>query len=45
MSVTDAVRKIAYLVEMGLRLQKTGIELKDKMTESYLPLSGLLVER
>jgi hypothetical protein len=37
MSVTDAVRKIAYLVEMGLQLKKTGVELKDKMTDDYLP--------
>jgi ethanolamine ammonia-lyase small subunit len=44
MSVTDAVRKIAYLVETGLRLKKTGVELKDKMTGEYLPMAGFLIE-
>ncbi len=45
MSVSDAVRKIAYLVEMGLQLKKTGVELKDKMTSAYLPMAGFLIER
>ncbi|WP_136798683.1 ethanolamine ammonia-lyase subunit EutC [Desulfosediminicola ganghwensis] len=42
MSIAEGVRKITYLVESGLALGKTGVELKDKMSSSYLPLQGLI---
>lgn len=38
LSVDEAVRKIAYLVEEGLKQGATGIGLKDKMKEQYVPL-------
>ena len=42
LSIVDGVRKICYLVEQGLKGEKTGVTLKDKMAEGYLPLAGLL---
>lgn len=42
MSIPEAIQKTAYLVEEALRIRKTGIELKDKMEETYLPFSSLL---
>lgn len=42
MTTADAVRKLAYLVELGLRFSKTGVELKDTMPENYLPMAELL---
>lgn len=38
MSVSKAVRKIAYLVEEGFRIGETGVRLKDKMDDEYTPL-------
>lgn len=38
LSVTNAIRKISYLIEMALQKKYTGVELKDKMTNTYLPL-------
>lgn len=45
MSIAEAVRKVAYLVESGMALGKTGVELKDKMGSNYLPLQGLIPAR
>lgn len=45
MSIAEGLRKIAYLVETGLMAGKTGVELKDKMSSSYLPLQGLIPPR
>lgn len=42
MSCAEGIRKIAYLVESGLAMGKTGVGLKDKMTNDYLPLQGLI---
>lgn len=42
LSIAEGVRKIAYLVESGLAMGKTGVELKDKMSSTYLPLQGLI---
>lgn len=44
MTIEEGVRKISYLVEYGLQLGKTGIELKDMMGSEYLPLGGLITE-
>lgn len=44
MSVADGVRKLSYLVEMGLKQQKTGVELKDNMPGNYLPLESLITD-
>ncbi|MGB3225063.1 MAG: ethanolamine ammonia-lyase subunit EutC [Desulforhopalus sp.] len=41
MTITDAIKKIAYLVELGLRFRKTGVELKDTMPENYLPMASI----
>lgn len=38
LSVTDAIRKIVYLIEMALEKKYTGVELKDKMSSNYLPM-------
>lgn len=38
MSASQAVKKISYLVEEGFRVGETGIKLKDKMNEDYIPL-------
>lgn len=38
MSVSKAVRKIAYLIEEGLRIGETGVRVKDKMEDEYTPL-------
>lgn len=35
--IGQGVRKLAYLVEEALRLQATGINLKDRMAADYLP--------
>ena len=42
LSIADAVRKIAYLLEMALIKNYTGVELKDKMTSNYLPMASLI---
>lgn len=38
MTVSKAVRKIAYLVEEGFRIGETGVRVKDKMNDGYTPL-------
>ena len=35
--VPEGVRKLAYLVEEAFRMQGSGVELKDRMAEGYLP--------
>ena len=42
LTVTDAIRKIAYLIEMAFNKKYTGVELKDKMTSNYLPMTSLI---
>lgn len=42
LNVTDAIKKIAYLIEMALNKKYTGVELKDKMTSNYLPMASLI---
>ncbi len=46
LSIPQAVVKAAYLVENGLHLGRTGVELKDRMGRDYLPFgkpyAGLL---
>lgn len=42
LSVTEAIRKISYLIEMALQKKYTGVGLKDKMTSNYLPMASLV---
>lgn len=38
MSATEAVKKMAYLIEEGFKIGETGVRLKDKMDDQYTPL-------
>jgi len=40
MSITDAVQKLAYLVENAFAGKRSGVLLKDKMQQSYIPFSA-----
>lgn len=44
LSITEAVKKIAYLIENGFQLGETGVRLKDTMGENYIPLLSFLPE-
>ena len=37
LTVAQAVTKIAYLIEHAFQLEKTGIELKDRMSSDFIP--------
>lgn len=41
MTVDAAVQKLAYLVETAFHMQMSGVALKDKMAQDYLPYSGI----
>ncbi len=38
LSISEAVKKAAYLIEMAFELGETGVRLKDKMDADYVPL-------
>ena len=42
LSLVEAVRRLAYLVEEAFRLGTSGVDLKDRMAIDYLPFSGSL---
>jgi ethanolamine ammonia-lyase small subunit len=42
LSIAEAVRRLAYLVEEAFRLGTSGVDLKDRMAAGYLPFSGSL---
>jgi len=44
LGVSEGVRKLGYLVEEALRLGVSGVELKDRMAEGYLPFGRPLPE-
>jgi ethanolamine ammonia-lyase small subunit len=44
LSLTEGVRKLGYLVEEAFRLGQSGVELKDRMAEGYLPFGRPLSE-
>ncbi|MEE4135768.1 MAG: ethanolamine ammonia-lyase subunit EutC [Desulforhopalus sp.] len=39
LSIAEAVRRLAYLVEEAFRLGTSGVDLKDRMAADYLPFS------
>lgn len=42
MANTEAVRKMAYLIEEGIKRGGTGVKLKDKMGNQYVPLLSFM---
>jgi len=39
LSITEGVKKLAYLIEMAFYQKESGVYLKDKMSSDYLPFS------
>ena len=44
LSITEGVRKLGYLVEEAFRLGLSGVGLKDRMAEGYLPFGKPIPE-
>jgi ethanolamine ammonia-lyase small subunit len=44
LGITEGVRKLGYLVEEAFRLGQSGVALKDRMAEGYLPFGRPLPE-